>query len=60
MNDRSAGGRPVQRDLESGYVSIEAGRKQHGVIVDPSTSKVDAVATRASGKACDWPDTPPP
>jgi hypothetical protein len=45
--DRSAGDRPVQRDLESGYVSIEAARKQHGVIVDPGTSKADAVATRA-------------
>jgi len=37
----------VARDVRTGYVSIEAARRDYGVIVDPKTLSVDADATAA-------------
>jgi N-methylhydantoinase B len=37
----------VARDVREGYVSIEAARRDYGVVIDPSTLSVDEAATQA-------------
>jgi N-methylhydantoinase B len=36
----------VERDVIEGYVSIEAAKKDYGVVIDPKTMKVDEEATK--------------
>jgi len=36
----------VESDMIEGYVSIEAAKKDYGVVIDPNTMKVDEEATR--------------
>ena len=35
----------VERDVAEGYVSLESARDDYGVVIDPSTMKVDVPAT---------------
>ena len=37
----------VARDVREGYVSVEAARRDYGVVIDPSTLSVDEAATQA-------------
>jgi len=36
----------VEKDVLEGYVSIEAAKKDYGVVIDPKTMKVDTDATK--------------
>jgi len=36
----------VESDMIEGYVSIEAAKKDYGVVINPNTMKVDEEATR--------------
>ena len=37
----------VEQDVRNGYVSLEKAREEYGVVVDPSSLKVDPVATES-------------
>ncbi len=38
-------GDPKERDVMDGCVTIEAARKEYGVVIDPDSKKTDCVAT---------------
>ena len=35
----------VQQDVRDGYMSLDAARKEYGVVINPTTLQVDAKAT---------------
>ena len=38
--------RHLRRDVSNGYVSVEAARRDHGVVIDEASGEVDAAATK--------------